>query len=122
MKNIIENFQDLIDTQKPIWNKPVQANDPGYLAIVEVPHGFIYTTIASSSLEHFNAEVVSCPYLFAWKILELEKVTTFLDNLLDYLNEKQIDNLEIEDICFEMLIQEIQPYVIHEVNPYSPTS
>jgi hypothetical protein len=73
-------------------------------------------------LEHFNAEVVSCPYLFAWKILELEKVTTFLDNLLDYLNEKQIDNLEIEDICFEMLIQEIQPYIIHEVNPYSPTS
>jgi uncharacterized protein YybS (DUF2232 family) len=122
MKSIIENFQDLIELQKSIWSKPFPANVPGYLAIVEVPHGFIYATITSSSMEKFKAEVASYPYLFAWKISELEKVTTFLDILLDYLNEEQIEDLEIEDTCFEILIQEIQPFIIHEVNPYAPTS
>jgi hypothetical protein len=118
MKNTVENFQRLIDTKKWIWNKTFPDHTLGYLAIIEVPHGFIYDTLTSDSMKQFKAEIESFPYHYAWKISELKKVTTFINSLLDYLNEEQM-NPEIEDICFEMLIQEIQPYIIHEIDPYS---
>ncbi|MCH5584553.1 hypothetical protein MK805_06160 [Shimazuella sp. AN120528] len=116
----MNDFHLHMKKQKAIWTKSFSHDSSGYLGIVEVPHAFDYATITSNiSLEHFIEEISKFPYHYAWKVSELQKVTAFVDTILPYIDQLGVSNRHLEDKMFDLLIAEIDPYLIEEVDPYN---
>lgn len=113
----ISDFCLHIEKQKKILDQTFPHDTNGYLGIVEVPHVFVYDTITSNEgFKYFQDEIKKYLYHYAWEVSELKKVNTFVDSILEYIDK--LEAYDQEDHIFNLMISEIQPYFIREIDPY----
>lgn len=113
----INDFCLHMEKQKKILDQTFPHDSCGYLGIVEVPHVFVYDTVTSNEdFKHFQDEMKNYPYHYAWEVSDLKKVSTFVDSILEYIDKYEA--YDQENYMFDLMISEIQPYLVQEIDPY----
>lgn len=118
---IVYSIEHIYNRHKKILNQPFPDEKIGYLAIIEIPNDFLYATVTSGQgLQYFLEEVHGFPYYYAWKVKELQKVTTWIDAMLNDLNHLILINKQ-EQLAMEIsdhLPEVIPSLIIQDINPY----
>jgi hypothetical protein len=113
----MNHFYLYIEKQKKIWKQEFQHDSSGFLGIIEIPHAFVYDTITSTdSIDSFIEEIKKYPYHYAWRVNQLKKVNAFVHSILTYIDD--LEAYDLEEQIFPLMISEIQPYLIEEIDPH----